>query len=406
MSQSDMHHAGHARRLSQVCTPRVGLAQIGWGLPRVDVWMDRLWSARDRLMASPRFRHWAAAFPLTRPVARRRSRDLFDLCAGFVYSQVLLACVRLRLFDILSERSMTAHEVSRRLGMADEAAERLLRAAVSLRLLARRGEDRFGLGPLGAALVGNPGLTAMVEHHAMLYDDLRDPVALLRGECRRTELSGYWPYAGAERPADLTGPQVAAYSALMAASQPLIAEEVLAAYPLDRHRCLMDVGGGEGAFVSAAASRFPKLRAVLFDLPAVAQRARERFRADGLDPRASVAGGDFLSDPLPSGADVVSLVRVLHDHDDAGALAILRAVRQALGRDGTLLIAEPMAEAAGAEPVGDAYFGFYLLAMGRGHARSPREITALLHRAGFGGVRRHGTAMPLLTGVITARPAD
>ena len=132
MSQSDMHHAGHARRLSQVCTPRVGLAQIGWGLPRVDVWMDRLWSARDRLMASPRFRHWAAAFPLTRPIARRRSRDLFDLCAGFVYSQVLLACVRLRLFDILAQRSMTAHEVSRRLGMEDEAAERLLGELVAV----------------------------------------------------------------------------------------------------------------------------------------------------------------------------------------------------------------------------------------------------------------------------------
>ncbi|WP_246149042.1 acetylserotonin O-methyltransferase [Skermanella pratensis] len=406
MSQSDMHHAGHARRLSQVCTPRVGLAQVGWGLPRLDLWVDRVWSARDRLMASPRFRHWAAAFPLTRPIARRRSRDLFDLCAGFVYSQVLLACVRLRLFEILAERSMTAHELARRLGMADEPAERLLRAAVSLRLLARRGDDRFGLGPLGSALVGNPGLTAMIEHHAMLYDDLRDPVALLRGEGRRTGLSDYWPYAGAERPADLTGSQVAAYSTLMAASQPLIAEEVLAAYPLDRHRCLMDVGGGDGAFLSAAASRFPKLRAVLFDLPAVTQRAMERFRADGLDLRASAVGGDFLSDPLPSGADIVSLVRVLHDHDDEEALTILRAARQALGPDGTLMIAEPMAEATGAEPVGDAYFGFYLLAMGRGHARTAREITDLLRRAGFGGVRRHATAMPLLAGVITARPAD
>ncbi len=51
---------------------------------------------------------WAAAFPLTRPIARRRTRALFDLCAGFVYSQILLACVQLQLFDILAERPATA----------------------------------------------------------------------------------------------------------------------------------------------------------------------------------------------------------------------------------------------------------------------------------------------------------
>ena len=56
---------------------------------------------------SPRFQRWAAAFPLTRPIAQRRARALFDLCAGFVYAQVLLACVQLRLFEILAEGPQT-----------------------------------------------------------------------------------------------------------------------------------------------------------------------------------------------------------------------------------------------------------------------------------------------------------
>ena len=42
----------------------------------------------------------------------------------------------------------------------------------------------------------------------------------------------------------------------MAASQPLVAQEVLDAYPLARHRCLLDVGGGDGAFLAAAAARY------------------------------------------------------------------------------------------------------------------------------------------------------
>ncbi len=97
------------------------------------------------------------------------------------------------------------------------------------------------------------------------------------------------------------GPDEAApYSALMAASQALVAEETLAAYPLGSHRCLMDVGGGEGAFVAAAAGRARRRLALrLFDLPAVAARARERFAALGLAERAEAIAGDFLRDPLP-----------------------------------------------------------------------------------------------------------
>lgn len=367
-------------------------------------WLDRGLAIRDRLLASPAFRRWAAAFPLTRPVARRRTRALFDLCAGFVYALVLHACVRLRLFETLAEGPQSTAVLARRMGLSADAAERLLSAAASLRLAARRGEGRYGLGPLGAAMVDNPGVAAMVEHHAMLYADLRDPVALLRGERGETELGRYWAYAGAERPAGLGAEHVAAYSALMAASQPLVAAEVLDAYPqLSRHKRLLDVGGGEGAFLTAAAERAPGLRVTLFDLPPVAERARARFAAAGLADRAEAVGGDFHADPLPTGADVVSLVRVIHDHNDDAALAILRAARRALPADGVLLLAEPMSGTPGAEPVGDAYFGFYLLAMGRGRPRTPAEIQGLLRAAGFVSPRLVPTSTPLLTRLIVAR---
>jgi demethylspheroidene O-methyltransferase len=380
-----------------------GLAYPAPSLSAPPSWLDRCLGVRDGLLASPRFQRWAAAFPLTRPVARRRARALFDVCAGFVYSQVLFACVRLGLLGILQEGPQTLAALSGRMALPADAAARLVHAAVSLRLVARRSEDRYGLGPLGAALLGNPAVAAMVEHHALLYADLSDPVALLRGEQGPGGLNRYWPYADAERPAALGSAQVAPYSALMAVSQPLIAAEVLAAYRLGRHRCLLDVGGGDGAFAAAAATRWPRLRATLFDLPAVADRARARFEAEGIADRAAVAAGSFLTDPLPQGADLVSLVRVLHDHDDDAVLTILRAAHRALPPGGTLLIAEPMAETRGAEPVGDAYFGFYLLAMGRGRPRTPGEIGCLLRAAGFGRVRLLPTRTPLLTRLIVAR---
>ena len=368
-------------------------------------WVDRCFAFRNRLLASPRFQRWATRFPPTRWIAQRRARRVFDLCAGFVYSQILLACVRLRVFETLAAGPATAADLALRLSLPPAAAERLLHAAASLGLVDARGSGRFGLGALGAVVAGNPAILAMIEHHPLLYADLEDPVALLRGEGRRQELARYWAYAGAAVPDALGADRVARYSALMAASQTLIADQVLDAYPLTGHRCLLDVGGGEGAFLAAAARRAPSLRLVLFDLPAVAERARARFADADLAGRATAVGGDFFSDALPSGADLISLVRVVHDHDDAQALALLRAVRRALPEDGVVLVAEPMSGTAGAEPIGDAYFGFYLLAMGSGRTRRPEELEALLRAAGFDDVRLRPTRMPLQTRLLVARPS-
>lgn len=366
-------------------------------------WLEQSETARVRLLASPRFQRWAAAFPLTRWIARRRTRAAFDLCAGFVYSQILVACVRLRLLEILFEGPQSLDALASRLGLTFAAADRLLRAATALRLTTRRRRGRFALGPLGAAMVGNPGIAAMVEHHALLYGDLQDPVALLRGAPKDGALAGYWAYAGTTEPASLPAERIAAYSDLMATSQHFVAREILDAYPLDRHRCLLDVGGGDGAFLAAVAGRAPDLRLVLFDLPSVTDRARARFALAGIADRTVTVGGDFRSDPLPAGADIVSLVRVAHDHDDATVLALLRAVRRALAPGGTLLLAEPMANTPGARPVGDAYFGFYLLAMGQGRPRTPEELTALMVQAGFGRPRRLATRIPLLVSVLAAK---
>lgn len=367
---------------------------------------DRWFALRNDLLVSRGFQRWAASFPLTRWIARRRASALFDIVAGFVYSQVLQACVRLDLFELLAPGAQTVPAIAHRTGLSIEAASRLLAAAESLQLVQARSGGRYGLGVLGAPMVGNGGIAAMVEHHAALYADLRDPVALLRGQAGGAALAEYWPYAEAEgrgASGGLVADKVAEYSALMSASQPLVIDEILDSCPLTRHRCLLDIGGGEGNFLSAAAARTPSLKLMLFDLPAVAERARVKFAERGLSARTEVFGGDFLSDPLPRGADIASLVRVVYDHNDREALILLKAVRQALPDDGALVLAEPMADTPGAKPMGDAYFGFYLLAMGRGRPRRAEELIDLMHQAGFAGARLLPNRMPLQTRVLLAQ---
>ena len=366
-------------------------------------WWERVRDRWNMLVASDAFQRWSARFPLTRPITLYRSRALFDLVSGFVYSQTLLACVELELFAFLAQGARTREELAAHTGLTPPRLDRLLNAAISLRLLSRRRHGRVAVGPLGAPLVGNTGVLALIRHHRLAYQDLADPVGLLRqGADFRTELSRYWSYADAPRPQAIDDSRVAAYSEIMRATLPPVAHDVLDAYQLGAHQVLLDVGGGEGAFLALAGARHPHLQLRLFDLPAVAARARGRLEEAGLGDRIVCHGGNFHADPLPTGADVISLVRVLLDHDDQAVLQLLRRVRSALPEGGILLVAEAMAGARGAETVGDAYFGFYLMAMGKGRARRPAELHAMLKAAGFRRSREHATRFPIHTGLIVA----
>jgi len=365
-------------------------------------WRERWVGWRNDRLADPRFQRWAADFPLTAPIARRRAAGLFDLVAGFVYAQTLGACVELDLFARLRPGPMDTAAISEAVALSPERTRRLLGAAAALRLVERLADDRWALGEQGAALLGSTGLAQMIAHHRDLYADMADPVGLLHAGQGR--LADYWPYATSDQP-QAAGPEaVSGYSALMAATAPAIAADALAAYDVRRHQRLMDVGGGEGTFLIAAARAAPDLELALADLPAVVERARGRLGAAGLCGRASLFGVDVLHEPLPTGADLVSLVRILHDHDEAGVRTILSRVRAALPPDGTLMIAEPMSAAPRTDRVADAYFAFYLLAMGRGRARTPAEIGAHLRAAGFTRIRRRSTRYPNLLQVMIARP--
>ncbi|MEL6241047.1 MAG: methyltransferase [Pseudomonadota bacterium] len=355
----------------------------------------------NRLVARPGFQSWASRFPLTRHSARADGAAIFDIVQGFVASQALVALVELGVLERLRGGAKSAESLGDACDVPADRMEILVRAGTALGFLKRRRDGRFGLSRKGAAVLGVPGLTSMIRHHTALYDDLRDPVALLRGDTGSTQLAKFWPYVFG---ADGTVPEDVAetYSDLMAQSQLLVAQDTLQAVNLKETGHLLDIGGGTGAFLEAAGRKYRHLEMTLFDLPQVVQQARARFDNGGILERASIVPGSFRSDDVPDGADAISLVRVLYDHADDTVVDLLAKAYAALPEGGRLIVSEPMSGGSRPDRICDVYFAFYTMAMQTGRTRSIDEVQRLCEAVGFRQFVAPKVHRPFVTSVLIA----
>ncbi|MEM7290958.1 MAG: methyltransferase [Pseudomonadota bacterium] len=357
---------------------------------------------RNRCLTSPVFHEFAQRFPPFRPIVRKRQSEVFDVVAGFVYSQILQACVELGVLQLsgLQQSGMSLEALSNACDLPPDETRRLADGAVSLRILQRSNELYF-LGDLGAALSINTGALAMIKHHSALYQDLGDPVSLLKSGRQETSLSRYWDYARSLDPTSAKAEDITSYSELMSASQDDVSKEILASFDFSGFKTMLDLGGGQGTFARNLLSAYPELDITVFDLPQVVERGRAKL--SGESSRISFEGGSFFEDDLPMGKELVTLVRILHDHDDEPVQNLLNKAFQCLEPGGTLMIAEPMSTGGHAKRISDAYFNFYLYAMGSGRPRRPKELKNMLNKAGFAYAELKSTRFPFTASIIVAQ---
>jgi demethylspheroidene O-methyltransferase len=319
-----------------------------------------------------------AGFPFTRGIAKREGEALFDLVAGFVHSQVLHALVELRVLHMLLDAPATARAVAGRTNLDPRRAEVLLRAGVALGLMKLRRDGRFALSRRGAALLGVPGLEAMILHHRAFYRDLEDPVASC-GTGRTRSLPASGPMSSARR-AEIEPEVARTYSDLMADSQALVAEETLRT---------VDSAGSRGSWTWAAGrgrSSPPWPRPIRSSrrrsstCPRSCPPPRSGSAARGFGAASTCHGGSFRDEPLPGARTRSRSCACSTTMRTRRWRFSSRRVREALPPGGRMIVSEPMTGGARPSRPGDTYFALYTMAMGTGRTRSPAEIAGLLTR--------------------------
>jgi hypothetical protein len=105
----------------------------------------------------------------------------------------------------------------------------------------------------------------------------------------------------------------------------------------ERVHTVIDVGGGTGAMLSEILRRHPHVRGTLLDLPGTVQHAQHSFDAADVGERAATIGQSFF-EPIPEGADLYLLRKVLNDWPDEETVLILQRCAEAARPDGRVVV--------------------------------------------------------------------
>jgi orsellinic acid C2-O-methyltransferase len=329
---------------------------------------------------------------------------LREMIAGYMISQVISVTAKLGLADLLAMGATSADALARASGTHGQSMVRLLRALTALGLVKEPEPGCFKLLSLGALLQTDvPGslrnLALMLGGEAT-WRAWADLLHTMRtGETAFEHVFGM----GSFQYSALDPARAAVFDAYMADLTRRSVAAILTGHDFSRYRRIVDVGGGNGALLSAILAAVPAAEGCVFDTSAGLAGARRRLEEAGVAERCRVEAGDFFA-AVPDGADAYILKSILHDWDDDRAVAILQNCCRAMRPDSTLLVLER----ALPEPIGrsDAHrevamMDMHMLVATGGRERSVRQYAALFAAAGLTAGVARATASPFTVLTVT-----
>lgn len=315
---------------------------------------------------------------------------------GFMGSQALFAALEVGLFTELSAGPATLGELAGRLRVEPRPLRALLEACVATELLRRDG-DRYQNGAGAARYLvrharGYVGDYYLRQIAATLYPQIPAARAVVRGDATGAT------YAGFLQDPDRAEEFIRGQHAGSSGPAYLLARNFDAA----PFTCLLDLGGGSGAF-SIEMVRRHRISAIVVDHPSVVAVARKVVGEAGLADRIRCVEGDVVAGPWPPGADLILLSYVISSYGPSVLTDLLTRARAYLSPGGGLIVHDFALHGDRPGPRNAALWYFANLAISATtHPHAVDDITRAMSEAGFDEVtaRPH---VPDITFIFTGR---
>ena len=313
-----------------------------------------------------------------------RSRDLAELASSFQKSRIFLTAYELGVFTAIGRRSRSSYQIADSLGTAKRHTDRLMNALCSLGLLNKRG-SRFSNTRVSLQyLVGSsPQFAKGIMHNVNMWNTWSALTETVRHGRPAID-------AGInDRGEKWLKPFIAAMHERAAKS----ASSVVRSLDLSGVFRVLDVGGGSGAYAMAFARAKREITATVFDLPNVVPITKGYVKEEGLLNKIGFSAGDYKSDDLGSGYDLVFLSAIIHINSPAQNRLLIRTAARALRGNGQIVIQDFIMHEDRVNPPTGAYFALNMLvATLSGDTYTASEVRSWLREAGFKNITFKETA--------------
>ncbi len=325
---------------------------------------------------------------------------LIEIAEGYRVSKALQVVAELGIADLLKASPQTCEELAQATSTHAPSLYRLLRALASEGIFREDNQGYFENTPLSEVLCADApdsvrDSVIYIPHDGSVRAWMCLMDVLKTGNPAFKKATGLtsWEYRQEH-------PEIGKhFNKHMTFLSSYLAQMFLDNYDFSAFKSIVDIGGGQGSFLASILKVYPQIHGVLFEIPSVAEQAKDYLKELGLSNRSEIIAGDVFK-AVPSGYDAYIMKYVLHNWNDEAVYQILQTCREAFPEHGKLIIFETvMIPGNGPDP--NKWIDLHMMVNLGGRERTVEEFEELLSRANFKLTKV--TSLPA-SGIIEAVP--
>ena len=328
-------------------------------------------------------------------------KPIFDAIVPAGKAKTIFVANKLRVFDKLSHRWLSAEELAQELDASERSLTMLLKA------LAAVGYLKYKNGKYTNAKVAQQwlveGSAKYVGNFLRHYDDLWGMWGGLEQAVKTDKpVVNFFQYCDehpqVQRNFILANKDIATTAAGEVVSKVKVPQQA---------RRLIDLGGAHGYYSVAFCRKYPQLSALVLDWEKPVQIGKEVVEQEKMSHRVAFKVGDYMTDDIGSGCDIALLFALFHSEPPDTNQATIKKVYAALNPGGTIAITEVLSYRGEKESDVGLLFALNMLACTpRGETYAYDEVKSWLEDAGFADVKRADLRrLPGYSLVLADKPA-
>lgn len=305
--------------------------------------------------------------------------SLLDLTYAFQKSKVLLTACELNIFTALGDEQKTALQVSEEIDADEKGIFKLLCALTSINLL-KKNADQFSNTALTRQYFVKDGKDYMgtMQHLSLNWEAWGNLTESVKTG-KASKLRNIYEYSDDELEGFMDS--IHWRGKFLA---PTVADMIY----LSKASRMLDLGGGSGTFAMEFVRAKPDLKVVVFDQPQIIPHTQRYIEHYGFADKIETITGDYLSDDLGSGYDIVFVSMILNRHSIWENIALTQKIYESLNPGGQIIIQDYIVNDERTSPVFNVLHSLnQLVSTEAGDTYTETDIWIVLKEAWFKNVK-------------------